>query len=349
MERQPDSEEGYVYILGVKDIDLPVCKIGKTTRDPVVRCTEINKSSTGDFLWEVMHSVAVNDCHKFESLVHAKLVPLRQRGREFFNIHPNDAIVAIRSILESAADLRVVMITADPKRDLVVLPRSSRPRKHSSRPDRDTAYTHLLDGFAQLLNVKGRPFGQLNKPEFGVSDGREGVQWNLKIYPDDERACIGVNLEGMAYRDWPIASLIRSELAGPKLPRLARHLGNSEDISVRFARDAWQVTSRPNILEQLLGGREFRLSELTEAKWRVILDEAIRCLDANKDYRGRARQAVTRIKDGRPEASPTDMDVSPHLTIWTAIDTSLDSTDELSSAIERLKPVHAWVAEASGA
>ncbi|WP_082883644.1 GIY-YIG nuclease family protein [Caballeronia calidae] len=116
--------------------------MGKTTRDPVVRCAEINKSSTGDFfLWEVMHSLTVNDCHKCESLVHAKLVPLRQRGREFFNIHPNDAIVAIRSILESAADLRVVTIAEDQKRDHVVLPRNSCPPKQSSRRGRDT---HML-------------------------------------------------------------------------------------------------------------------------------------------------------------------------------------------------------------
>ncbi|WP_062613000.1 hypothetical protein [Caballeronia calidae] len=174
-----------------------------------------------------------------------------------------------------------------------------------------------------MLNIKGRPFGQLNKPEFGVSDGQEGVQRNLKINPDDDKARIGVNLEGMAYRNWPIASLIRSELAAPTLPRLARHLNNVEDVTVRFARDAWQVTSRPYIAEQLMGGREILLSELTETTWRAILDEAIRCLDATKDYRGRARQAATRIKDGRPEASMTEMDVSPHLTIWVPIDPSL--------------------------
>jgi hypothetical protein len=347
MERHSAPEEGYLYVLGVKDIDLPVCKIGKTTRDPVVRCAEINQSSTGDFLWEVMHSLTVNDCHTFESLVHSKLVPLRQRGREFFNIHPDDAIVAIRSILESTAHLKVITIAEDLKRDLIVPPRHIRPRKKSSRPGKDTTYAHLLDGFTQFLNIKGRPFGQLNKPEFGVSDGREGVQWNLKIYPDDNRAHVGVNLEGMAYQDWPIASLIQSELAVPTLPALARNLANPESITVRFARDAWQVTSRPYIAEQLIGGREYPLSELTEAAWRAILDEAIRCLDAAKGYRGRARQEVTRIRNARPEASTTDMDVSPHLTIWSTIDPSLDSPDELLSAIELLKPVHAWAVKAS--
>lgn len=48
-----DKTNGYVYILGVKDIDLPVCKIGMTRRNPFDRCREINKSSTGDFIWEV--------------------------------------------------------------------------------------------------------------------------------------------------------------------------------------------------------------------------------------------------------------------------------------------------------
>ncbi len=47
-----DAENiGYVYILEVSDIDLPVCKIGRTSKNPFARCAEINRSSTGDFLW----------------------------------------------------------------------------------------------------------------------------------------------------------------------------------------------------------------------------------------------------------------------------------------------------------
>ncbi len=81
-----EKYKGYVYILEVKDIVLPVCKIGMTSRSPHERCAEINNSSTGDFVWSLAYHIAVDNCKILESLVHSKLVPLRQRGREFFNI-----------------------------------------------------------------------------------------------------------------------------------------------------------------------------------------------------------------------------------------------------------------------
>ena len=86
MKDDSDAKEGDVYVRGVKDIDLPVSKIGMTSKDPTIRCAEINRSSTGDFLWEVAHQIALSDCRKIESLVHAKLLPLRQKGREFVNL-----------------------------------------------------------------------------------------------------------------------------------------------------------------------------------------------------------------------------------------------------------------------
>ena len=348
MENYSDAERGYVYVLGVKDIDLPVCKIGRTARDPAVRCAEINQSSTGDFLWEVTHQIAVNDCRKFESLVHTKLLPLRQKRREFFNIHPDDAIIAIQSILESASDVSVVTITEIQKEGSDLSKAGVPPRKQSTRPSSDTTYAHLLDGFTELLNVKGRPFGQLNKPAFGISDGHDGVQWNLTINPNDGKARVGVNLEGMEYCGWPIATLIKSELEVPALLRLVPHLLDPQNITLRFARDAWQVNSRPKILEETLGGREFRLSELTEELWPSILTEAIGCLNKDRSYHGRGRQAVTVVRKAGPDADSTFMWVSPHLTIWTPIDPSCDSIEVLSAAIDRLKPVHEWASKVSG-
>jgi hypothetical protein len=74
MNESNDNKNGYLYILEVKDIDLPVCKIGMTSRSPHARCSEINKNSTGDFIWQVAYQIAVDDCQKLESLVHKKLV-----------------------------------------------------------------------------------------------------------------------------------------------------------------------------------------------------------------------------------------------------------------------------------
>ncbi|WP_414705745.1 GIY-YIG nuclease family protein [Pseudomonas sp.] len=87
----------------------------------------------GRFSWEVTHQIAVNDCRKFESLIHTKLLPLRQKRREFFNIYPDDAILAIQSILKLASDVTVLTITEIQKK----LPDMSRagalPRKQSTR------------------------------------------------------------------------------------------------------------------------------------------------------------------------------------------------------------------------
>ena len=83
MNEIENISKGYVYILEVKDIVLPVCKIGKTSRYPIDRCAEINKSSTGDFIWAVAHKIAVDDCSKLESLVHKKLKPLSKPTKEW--------------------------------------------------------------------------------------------------------------------------------------------------------------------------------------------------------------------------------------------------------------------------
>ena len=133
------------------------------------------------------------------------------------------------------------------------------------------------------------------------------------------------------------------------LLQLVPHLRDPQNITLRFARDAWQATSRPDIVEQLLGGREYRLSELTADIWHTLLSEALRCLNEDRSYRGRARQAVTLLRKAGPDAESRVMPVTPHLTIWASIDPLRDSTDELSLAIERLAPVHEWASKASGA
>lgn len=101
MNENNSPKEGYVYILEVKDIDLPVCKIGMTLRNPQVRCAEINNNSTGDFIWQVAYDVSVDDCRKLESFFHKKLEPLRQKNREFFNISAEVAYKALLSIIKT--------------------------------------------------------------------------------------------------------------------------------------------------------------------------------------------------------------------------------------------------------
>lgn len=340
--------QGYLYVLSVKDIELPVCKIGMTTRDPVTRCAEINKSSTGDFIWEVAHGIPVSDCQKLESLVHVKLAPLRQKRREFFNLYPEDAVRAIRSILDQQSEIVEIAV-----RDLRGLPDDGqksvkRPKSATRRTD-DVEFVRLMDSFTELLEIKGRPFGQLNRPVFGISDGLEGVQWNLAIYPEDRIARVGVNLEGMQYDGWPISKFVLAELKAPTLPKLASNLLDPGRIIVRFVRDAWQVTSRPKIREEHLSGREIPVSEMDPLTWNATLIEALGCLNKDRNYQGRGRQEVTVVKNGGTTESKRTMDVSPHLNIWTTVCLADDQILNLRSAIERLAPVHKWVAERSEA
>ena len=140
--------KGYVYILEVKDIVLPVCKIGKTSRNPIDRCAEINKSSTGDFIWAVAHQIAVDDCGKLESLVHKKLDPLRQKKREFFNICPEDAHLALRSIVSSQTEIKEITIeeTYSPNTDIHRKKETNTTRKSSIRKI-DTEYAEILQSF----------------------------------------------------------------------------------------------------------------------------------------------------------------------------------------------------------
>lgn len=337
-----DKLGGYVYILEVADIDLPVCKIGMTTRDPISRCYEINKSSTGDFIWSVAYSIAVDDCKALEKLVHFKLTPLRQKKREFFNLCADDAYKAVMSIFESQNEIKIIE-----KIDSKIAPESNfhyKSKKNQSYiTKRDAAeYTALLQSFCEVLGVKGRPFGQLNKPFFGMSDGNEGVQWNISICPQNNNVHVGVNLEGKMYKDWPISQLIKSELINPELPAVIEKIEASDEIFLTFWRDAWQVASRPEIKEKYIGGRPFKLSELTEEKWQCILNEALECLDEKHGYQKRNTQSVTVVKkDGTNH--PRTMQVSPHLTIWVSLTINGNIETLFRNKINELTCIYRWM------
>ncbi len=328
---------GYVYILEVKDIVLPVCKIGMTTRDPYQRCAEINQSSTGDFLWEVAAYFRVDDCRALERLVHQKLSPLRQKRREFFNLTPEDAYVAIRSILDNQTEISWIEENNDGSR----APDDSTSVIRPSERKKDLRYTHLLFAFNEVLGLKGKPFGQLNRPHFGVSDGRLGVQWNVSIQRDTGEVHLGVNLEGSEKTGrWLISDFI---LNAPDITVLKQRVADPDRVIVRFARDAWQAAARLEIREALLGGKEFPLSQMDRDLWTNILNEALSCLDSKRNFRARnPGQPVTRVSDGLSVVRP----VSPHLTIWTPIDPEGDPHQTIREGITLLQPVHDWVTEA---
>ncbi|ASJ75344.1 GIY-YIG nuclease family protein [Granulosicoccus antarcticus] len=333
---------GYVYILEVKDIQLPVCKIGMTTRTPSKRCSEINKSSTGDFIWAVAHSVTVDDCRKLESLIHAKLSPLRQKGREFFSLNADDAYQAMISILDSQSEIT----RAELKDESIATSPNSAPSpkmEKASFKKIDSEYAELLQQFSSLLQVKGRPFGQLNRPMFGMSDGNQGVQWNLAVIPETGEVKLGVNLEGSEKTGkWLISPFILSE---PDIEQVKALAEDKDSVHIRFTRDAWQGAARLDIVEEFLGGGEVRLAELDSTHWGAVLKEALTCLDEKNNFRKRkVGQTVTLKSDGRR----VEKDISPHLTIWTPVSMDGDIEKNLKEKIRQMTPIYNWVVASCG-
>ena len=79
------------------------------------------------------------------------------------------------------------------------------------------------------------------------------AQWNAGVDRERGVVTVGVNLEGMEYRDWPIARFIEAEQVSPRLPAFARTYEDAASAELWFSRDAWQFASRLDILEQHFG------------------------------------------------------------------------------------------------
>ena len=350
MNEVEDKTKGYVYILEVEDIELPVCKIGRTTRNPTDRCAEINSSSTGDFIWAVAHYIGVDDCKKLEALVHSKLAPLRQKRREFFNICADDALEALNSIINSQSKIRRIdsLEIVHTEKDET----SAKKRKAKDKRDFsivDTEYAELLQTFTSVLHVKGRPFGQTNIPRFGMHDDNKGVQWNLTVHTDTGNVRIGVHLAGKEYNNWPISKFILSEIKNPKIKEVRDELNKPDEITIQFRRNAWQVQARPPIVENFIGGREFSFAEISLDQWSRTLSEALDCLNKAKNYCGRGKQTVTLEKKPKKGEQVRDMWVSPSLTIWSFLNLGGDLHRNIERTISELQPVYNWVKRVSRA
>ena len=192
--------------------------------------------------------------------------------------------------------------------------------------------------FNDYFGVVGKPFGQTNKPFFGISDGVVGVQWNLIVDTEKNTVELGVNLEGSEKMGGMLITDLL--LARPSLTALKQACVNTPEIFLAIFRDAWQVSSRPIIEEQYVGGKLHSLQELNEQKWTVILDEALSCLEAEHGYRKRKRlQWVTLKTTGQKK----QLDISPHLQIKTFINVDAEPYEAIKDAVEMLMPAREWV------
>ena len=215
--------------------------------------------------------------------------------------------------------------------------------KHS-----DPRYSPYLDIFTSVLNTEGRPFGQPNQPGFGISDDARGTQWNLALSEGDVKAYLGVNLEGLVYDGWPIATLLLSELKNPSLEKLKLRIEDPESVDIQFTRDAWQITRRPIIRERYIGGSIINLYDTGHGKWLQMVEEGLDCLNSAKSYRGRAQQWITLVKQNN-EHQKRLMYVSPHLTFRCSICLDADFEEKFRRKLKKMAAVYDWVKSLAGA
>lgn len=207
-----------------------------------------------------------------------------------------------------------------------------------------TNYDIAVNAFNSILGITGKDFGKGK----GVSDGIEGVQWNISVNDENGQAKLGVNLEGMKYKNWPISTFLKKELDNPRLPSLAKVITDANKIHIKLDREAWQYQARPPIKERIQGSGTL-LSELTDTVWSEMLNEAYGCLNAYNNHRGRAKQRVTLI----PSEEVKMMEVTPHLgmntIVWSSIPNSEeDAKSKLQEAFRRLHPLYDFVKETIG-
>lgn len=180
-----------------------------------------------------------------------------------------------------------------------------------------TAHADALKSrFRRMFGCRGRDFGSLSRGVLGISDGNEGVQWNAGYRLGNGVAWLGVNLEGMKYDGWPVARLIKREISHPLLlTRYRRRVARPDEVTVRWSRDAWQVSARLPIREANVAPTPITLDRIDGQGWADALRGARECLNPRKQHRGRRKVLVTLISSGRQ----VERGVSPHLTIWTPL------------------------------
>jgi hypothetical protein len=238
--------------------------------------------------------VTVDDCARFESLIHREREPHRQRRREIFELSADEAYGRIWTMLARQSEIKEIPIVV-PASIKVVKMKSSRGASsgHVFKKG-DELYSRILQSFLSRLQVKGgRPFGQWRNPHFGLSDGVEGVRWNIGVNREEKEIWLGVNLEGMAYQGWPIATFILSEIARPTLDLMKEKIAEPDRIRLTFSRDAWQITSRLSIAEQFIGDKRLLAFRNRRRTLASIACHARGCLDESRQFRARDTQVVT--------------------------------------------------------
>jgi hypothetical protein len=189
--------------------------------------------------------------------------------------------------------------------------------------------------FTKVFGSGPQPFGNQATQIGGFNDGKPGVQWCVTYDPRDGGIAVSVKLEGLAYTDWPVATLLEREARDYALLALVNQHPELGDVELQWRRDYWQAKSRPEIAEREIV--RMPLSELTEESWRAALKEAATCLDKTKKSRGRATQTVTLANGESVQGF-----VSPHLTLTTYATAPASHEEFFREAKAKLRPIYDW-------
>jgi hypothetical protein len=188
---------------------------------------------------------------------------------------------AINRVLEGDPDLLGV----------VVAQRETEMAMVTAKPTRDETLELLLIAFDTVIRPKlWRSTGSPALGYQGRFEDAERVHWTAWI--DRQGSWLGVTMPGKQFRDWPIATFVLQERKEPQLLRVIRDLPRTSPIEMAWWRTVWQGSGRlPNHLDRNLTGDAndewTRLTGLTTQSYRLILDEALKCLDESRGYRGR--------------------------------------------------------------
>ena len=188
----------------------------------------------------------------------------------------------------------------------------------------------VQNAFQEAFNVDPRSFGLKTSVYSGYSDNNNGVQWNIIVNRNTGAVSLGVNLEGVKYKDWPITNLLLAERENMALLDLT-DIDQAKNINFKMTRDAWQAAARPEIAERFITQEDFKLASLNKPQWSRIIEESLACLDEKSGFRKRGNQTVYLTKSNVSKVMPT----SPHLSF--SLQVSTNEPKELPLFIESLK------------
>jgi hypothetical protein len=93
---------GWIYALTTPSLP-GVCKIGRTTRDPITRARELGGYAGATAEYAVVAHAAVSDAVACETQAHRMLRHCRRKGTELFDITPGRARAVIFAVARSGA------------------------------------------------------------------------------------------------------------------------------------------------------------------------------------------------------------------------------------------------------